>query len=898
MEVRPATDAQRLRDINRLLEAALALPASARAAWLKTLPPQQQPLVPVLAALLARADADSDTFMRQPLALTDGDLLGAELRLDQSGDTVGPWQLVRELGAGGMATVWLAERVDGGLRRPVALKLPRVGWTPGLAQRMQRERDILAGLEHPHIARLYDAGTTDAGRPWLAMEQVVGEAIDVHCQAAGLDVKQRLHLFLQVAEAVSHAHARLVVHRDLKPSNILVTPQGDVRLLDFGIAKLLADEEQPSAALTQVLGCAVTPDYASPEQLGGQPLTVATDVYSLGVVLYELLTGARPYQLGTQRLANLQQAIQTADVPLASSRAADRPRLARQLRGDLDNVLAKALRKDAARRYPSVESMATDIRRHLAGEPVMAQPRSRWYRAGKFVSRHRLPLATAAAVLLTSAAGTSAAMWQAHVADLQRQRALDLLRRAESAVAFANDVVTQGIAADERLSLDALMARSAELAARPTATPMDRAVATDAVSGWLMSLSRHAQAEPLLRSTLLALPADFDAPLRQTLQCKLGFVVAAQGHKAEGERLMDDAIAASAADPATAANCLVKRARVARDHNESAAALGWMQQAMQRFSRAAHVDPREQAMAQAELAYALSGTGRATAAGAAFTAAVQQLEAIGHADSVEAVTVFNNWGIALLSAGNPQAASAQLDRAVEVAQRRAPGGDLPGYLLYNRATASRNLALVDRARQDYQQLLEQSGKDGNATFQVAALNGLASLRAKADDAAGAQQLLDEAAALLASGRVPAGSPAAFGQRFMQSLVWQRGGRIDDALGLVNGSLADFERTGTKIGSTAALLMLRSELNLALQQVDQALSDALQARDVAQQTQGEAPLSYLTGQAWLALAKAQHAKGLGAEARASVEQARVHLVATVGAAHPHLQEAQQLAQQWR
>jgi eukaryotic-like serine/threonine-protein kinase len=898
MDDKPAIDAQRLRDINQLLEAALALPASARPAWLQALPAQHQHLVPALTALLARAESDTDSFMRQPLAFREADLLGVEPRLDQPGDTVGPWQLVRELGTGGMATVWLAERVDGGLRRPVALKLPRVGWSPGLAQRMRRERDILAGLEHPHIARLYDAGTTETGRPWLAMEQVVGEDIDVHCQTAALDVKQRLRLFLQVAEAVSHAHARLVVHRDLKPGNILVTPHGEVRLLDFGIAGLLADDEQPKAALTQLLGCAVTPDYASPEQLEGQPLTVATDVYSLGVVLYELLTGTRPYQLGTASLATLQRTLQTAEVPLASSRVSARPRLARQLRGDLDNVLAKAMRKDAARRYPSVESMATDIQRHLAGEPVMAQPRSRWYRLGKFVSRHRLPLATAAAVLMTSAAGTSAAMWQAHVADLERERALDLLRRADSAVAFANDVVTQSIAADEQLSLNDFMARGTALAERSSATPMDRAVAADAVAGWLMSLSRHAQAEQLLRSTLQALPPDFAPSLRQMLNCKLGVVMAAQGRKAEGERLLDDAIAASAADPTTAARCLVRRARVARDSNESAAALGWIEQALERFGRAGHVDAREQALAQAERAYALSATGRPAEADVAFTAAVQQLEAIGHADSLAAVTVFNNWGIALLSAGNPRAALAQLDRAVAVAQVRTPHGALPGYLLYNRATANRSLARFDAAGQDYQLLLEQSRAEGNALFQMAALTGLAFMRLKADDLPGSQQLLDEAAGLMTSGQVPAGSPADFSHQFVQSLVWQRGGRMDDALTRVSGALAAFERTQTQVGAVAALLMLRSELNQARQLSGPALADARRALDVAQKTQGDAPLAYLTGQAWLTLAKVQHAQGRHDQARAAVEQARAHLEATVGAEHPYLQEAQQLAQQWR
>ncbi len=289
-----------------------------------------------------------------------------------------------------MATVWLAERADGALQRQVALKLPHAGWTAGLAQRMARERDILAALEHPHIARLYDAGTTAAGRPWLAMERVEGVTLDEFCREQRLDVAARLRLFLQVADAVAYAHARLIVHRDLKPSNILVTARGEVKLLDFGVAKLLEDDAPAAANLTQQIGRAVTPDYASPEQVSGRPVTVASDVYSLGIVLYELLTGERPYRVERYSAAALEDAIMHADVAAASTRVAGDRKLARRLRGDLDTIVDKALRKDIAQRYPSVESMAADLRRHLEGEPVWAQPPSWRYRTGKFVRRHGL----------------------------------------------------------------------------------------------------------------------------------------------------------------------------------------------------------------------------------------------------------------------------------------------------------------------------------------------------------------------------------------------------------------------------------------------------------------------------------------------------------------------------
>jgi eukaryotic-like serine/threonine-protein kinase len=242
MDNKPPHDAERLRSVNALLEVALALPEAEREPWLKTLPPHQQPLVSVLSAMLARAAVETDAFLRWPIGTSLAEVAHADAQGPQPGDAIGPYCLIRELGAGGMATVWLAERSDGMLRRQVALKLPHEGWGPGLAQRMARERDILAALEHPRIARLYDAGVTANGKPWMAMECVTGSPIDAYCTAQQLDVRQRLYLFLQVVDAVAHAHAHLIVHRDLKPTNIMVTPEGEVRLLDFGVAKLLEEE--------------------------------------------------------------------------------------------------------------------------------------------------------------------------------------------------------------------------------------------------------------------------------------------------------------------------------------------------------------------------------------------------------------------------------------------------------------------------------------------------------------------------------------------------------------------------------------------------------------------------------------------------------------------------------
>jgi serine/threonine-protein kinase len=347
---------------------------------------------------------------------------------------VGPYRLLRVLGEGGMATVWLAERTDQLQGRRIALKLPHGAWRrSGLAERMAREREILATLEHPNIARLYDAGVDADGQPYLAIEYVEGERIDAFAARHALTLPQRLQLFLQVARAVAHAHANLVVHRDLKPSNILVTAAGEVRLLDFGIAKLLEQGVAEETALTREVGRALTPDYAAPEQIQGKPIGTAADVYALGVVLFELLSGQRPYRLVRESRAALEEAIVRAE-PMRPSDAASDPALRRALRGDLDTIVLKALSKLPAQRYATVDAMADDIRRHLAREPVLARPEARLYRAGRFVARHRLQVGAAAAVVLALLGGAGAAWWQAGQARLQRDAAL---RAQAAAVAQA-----------------------------------------------------------------------------------------------------------------------------------------------------------------------------------------------------------------------------------------------------------------------------------------------------------------------------------------------------------------------------------------------------------------------------------------------------------------------------
>jgi tetratricopeptide (TPR) repeat protein len=409
--------------ISRLLDDALPLTQRERSRWLDELPTERAALAPVLRELLSLSDG-LETGELQTLPKIGARLqprAGLDLPLAEA-EQIGPYRLIREIGAGGMGTVWLAERVDGAFKRQVALKLPRLSSVDGLAERMRRERDILAALEHPNIARLYDAGIDAQGRPFLALERVEGQPIDVYCRTAGLPIHDRLKLFLQVLHAVAHSHARLVVHRDLKPSNILVTADGTVRLLDFGVAKLVEAETGFGTQETQFGAIALTPDYASPEQMRGDLITIATDIYSLGVVLYELLAGERPYKRKHGSIGDWESALALGEAPLVSSRVTDRAQR-KLLRGDLDTILARALKHQPAQRYSTVEAFAADIENYLDGRPVLTRADSVAYRCTKFIGRHRFGFAASTLIVLAVLGGAGAVLWQAHRAAAEAERA-------------------------------------------------------------------------------------------------------------------------------------------------------------------------------------------------------------------------------------------------------------------------------------------------------------------------------------------------------------------------------------------------------------------------------------------------------------------------------------------
>lgn len=437
--------------LSQLLDQALELDCAARDAWLADLAIGDARGAALLAGLLAsQRQSESDGFLENRTLLLRE--LASESEPDPDltliGKSFGPYRVLSLIGRGGMGSVWLAERSDGLFTRRIALKLLHPALMDrAMTERFAREREILASLNHPNIARLLDAGFAADGQPYLALEYVEGRPLIAYCDACRLSLRARLELFLQVLDAVQYAHGHLVLHRDLKPSNILVSEDGEAHLLDFGIAKLLTEGEARQTELTRLAGGALTLDYAAPEQIAGAPLTTAADVYSLGVTLYGLLTGASPYRLKRDTHGALEEAIlETAALPpsrlvpsnaAAEARGTTARKLARALKGDLDTIVNKALQKSASKRYATAMAFAEDIQRHLRGEVVLAQADSLSYRALKFVHRHRFGIAVAGIVLLTLAAGLAATSYEAEVAAAQRDLAVQAQLRSLTQTAAA-----------------------------------------------------------------------------------------------------------------------------------------------------------------------------------------------------------------------------------------------------------------------------------------------------------------------------------------------------------------------------------------------------------------------------------------------------------------------------
>src|SRR5213080_1312128 len=419
---------ERWKEIEAVFEEALDLPTNARTAFLEKSCNGDEELRREVESLL-ESHASAGSFIdERTLFISNEDLKDKEEGVPV-GQLIGAYRTVREIGRGGMGAVYLAERADEQYRKQVAIKLIKRGMdTDSVLRHFRNERQILAGFDHPNIARLFDGGTTDDGLPYFVMEYVEGLPINEYCAAHKISLVERLKLFREVCRAVSYAHRHTVIHRDIKMSNILVTSEGTPKLLDFGIAKILQPGGGPEALMTMTGVRPMTPEYASPEQVRGEPVTTASDVYSLGIILYELLVGRSPYRFTSRSPLDIAREITDTEPPRPSTVVSNKNQQSeisnqKLLRGDLDNIALMALRKEPQRRYQSVEQFADDIRRYLEARPVLARKDTLMYRAGKFIRRNKVTTVAAVLVFVSLVAGLIATAWQGHRARLEKARA-------------------------------------------------------------------------------------------------------------------------------------------------------------------------------------------------------------------------------------------------------------------------------------------------------------------------------------------------------------------------------------------------------------------------------------------------------------------------------------------
>lgn len=873
--------------ISRRLDEALALAPAQRDTWLDALS-EPDSIKQKLRQLLQRADGvETGAFPGVLPQLT----LGPAPRFDgddAAGDTVGPYRLIRELGVGGMGLVWLAERTDGGLKRPVALKLPRLSGSRGLAERMSRERDILASLDHPNIARLYDAGVDEHGRPYLALEHVEGEAIDLHCTRHALLVPARLRLVLQVARAVAHAHARLVVHRDLKPANILVTPDGEVRLLDFGIAKLMESELTQETQLTQQGGRALTPDYASPEQIRGEPLGTASDVYSLGVVTYRLLTGTSPYSLKRGSAAELEEAIASIDPPLASTACTDKT-LAKALRGDLDAVLNKALKKNAFERYATVDALIADIEAHLANRPVQAQPDRLGYRAGKFLRRHRWPVAAGSVAALALMASLTLALWQARAASDQRDRAVTALSHNKAITDFLALFVTETARSDRPVKLADMLERVESMADKQFRDrPDDRAVVLAMLGMYHSSLGTSVRAGALLQRARESASDSKDASLKARLTCQHASILQDLGKLDEARRDLEQTVNRTDIDGETAAECLAYLSYVARALRDGPSAVALTRRALDRLREVGRPMPMSQATLLGDLASGLELSGRYDEADLQFAAAMQLFSELGRETGAEAITVLNNWAQVSLGAGDAKSALLRFDQILALLERS--GGNAGGHHeLASRGAALLLLGRYGEALDSFDRAFVAAQADGHVPLQAYSLGGAGVALRELGELDKATAYLKRVEALDAVAR-PAGSSEAAQEHQLRA-----------RLALSRGDLALARREftaqldGRKTGSSAVNAWIgRAETGLREGRLELAASDAQEALRLARALQGSIPHSVRTGQAWLIEGEVRARQGDPAGAREAFAAAVDQLSHSADPAHPALKRALALA----
>ncbi len=903
-------DSRQWQEVSPYLDQALLMPPERRASWLAQLRARNPELGATLDSLLEEHRKLEDEHFLEvsgpPSGLAEG----------RAGKTVGAYTLLTQIGHGGMGTVWLAERNDGRFERLVAVKFLSVALAGrGGEERFRREGSILGSLAHAHIAELIDAGVDPAGQPYLVIEYVKGEHIDHYSDQRKLSVRTRVRLFLDVLAAVAHAHSNLIVHRDIKPSNVLVSDDAQVKLLDFGIAKLLEQEDGGSSLLTVEAGRHLTPEYAAPEQLTGGAVTTGTDVYALGVLLYFLLTGQHPAGSGTRSYASLVKSIMEEE-PLRPSEAVKPPRveaglaaanaarrsatpdkLCRALRGDLDNIVAKALKKNPEERYLSAAALADDLRHYLRNEPVTARPDTVAYRAAKFVRRNRAAVLTTLVAGMAAAAGLVGTLMQARTVRVERDFALRQVRRIAALNEFHQFLVSDAAPSGKPISALEILGRAEDIVTRQHAADDPHGVEL------MASIGRQYAEQDAARSARRVLERAYklsrrlsDPSVRAVAACVLAASLARDEEVARAEALFEQGLRELPPGPQFALEriaCLGNGSEVAQQGNDMRKAVGRAQEAL-RILRESPFDSDVLEMhAWTDLAKALTAAGRDQEAVSAFENAGRLLTALGRDHTTTAGVLFNDWALELDQMGRPAEAEKLFLRAIDINRSGGAEDAVSPMMLNNYARSLRELGRLKEA-EDYAQRAYAKARQVDHQLVInQSLLERARVYLAEQDPARAEAMLAEVEPRLRRS-LPPGHYAFAVVTSLRALAVLEKGDAAAALKLADEAVA-IEEAAVKAGSGGrfflpALLIGRARIELDAGLPERAAGDATR---VLHEAPAGKPTT-LTGRAYLLLGRALGAQGRPAEAQAALASAAGHLQAVLGPENSETLLARRLA----
>ena len=868
-----------------------------------------------------------------------------------AGEVMGSWTLTDVIGQGGMGSVWRARRSDGRFEGEAAIKLLRGGHFDNVTQeRFRREGALLAKLRHPGIAQLLDAGISTRGQPYLVLELVRGTRIDQWCTEKKLSVRERVTLFGQVLDAVAAAHSQLVIHRDIKPSNILINEAGQVKLLDFGIAQLVGDEASPG--LTREGALALTPEYAAPEQFKGGALSMATDVYGLGVVLYELLTGAHPSGLTQGGALEYMRFATEGNLIRASERAHV---LGKSLRGDLDNILLKSLRSNAEGRYVSVSGFADDLQRYLTHKPVSARPDSWVYRFGKFVRRHKLAVTGAGLLSFAIAAGAigtavesrraeeesaiaraerskaleaakesafqrniaeqqtesarkaaqqaaqSAAIAEAAAAtaEKERERAKQMLARSVNAEYFNNDLLMHSANAGRSLDFKALLAQGEFLATRENSNPQYQASALLTLVEFYNSTGDGAKGSELATRAIKSAQAAHDQSLALHAHCALGRSLVIEEKMEEGRTEIENALRLSRDDPQVQTYCLESLADLAMRLREGTRMLEYANHALT-VSKAIPVQsPVQTASLLISVADAHRLLNHIGAAEQNYSAAFDALNRAGVSEGWEAADLLTNWAAFASGTGQQLRVLALTEKAMTIASGNVGPENLHPSLLLTYCRTLTALNRLDEAWDATVRAQERAKQVGNRQVQALteqAFSRISMLQGKFTEA---WQHADKFAELV--GAVPPNSFPALAVQFSRARIQQAQGSTPEALATLDNVRQQLDALSAKMGRHQGVLPMvwqnwlemHAELLGKVGQNKAAISEAQEAIQFARSLQSAQAASADTGTSLLVLAQLQLAASNSSLANATASDAALMLERTLGPNHPKTVSAREL-----